>query len=699
MERLLRPRSVAIVGASPTPGALGASVLANLLRGGFAGDIHLVNPRRAEIGGRPCVASAAALPPGVDVAVLAIPGAAVLDAVRDCAQAGVGAAVVFSAGFAEEGEGGLARQAELARIVREAGMLIEGPNCLGLVNGVDGIALTFVDTEPRVFPPGARGVAMVSQSGAMAAVVGVTFAARDMPLAVSVSTGNEAVMGVEDVLEHILPDPNVAVVAMVVEKFRQPGRFLALARDARARGKHIVLLHPGRSAAARVSAQTHTGALAGDDASMRLLVRAAGVALVDRLELFTDLTELLLRCSAPVRRDVAVLTESGAFKALTLDLCEDLGLPLPPPGADTASALRAAMPPFIPPSNPMDLTAQALVDAELYRKAMAPLLADDAYGSLVLAIILAGEATSRHKLPAIIAALGTLRPAKPVLFATMDEGAIVPPELVSELRSLGVPVFPSPERAFAALAARVALAEPGPEPADVPRATPALPPGVLPEHRSKALAAAAGIVVPEGALAGTAAEAAGIAAGIGFPVVLKAQSAELSHKSDAGGVVLGLEDVDAVRAGWERMHADLARHAPGLRLDGVLVERMAPPGGTELIVGARRDPDWGAVVLVGLGGIWAEALGDTRLLPPGLDAAGVAEELMRLKGAALLRGLRGSPALDVAAAAEIVCRVARLMAERPEIDEMDLNPVLVYPAHTGLGATALDAVISVGRMP
>ena len=689
--RMVRPRSVAIVGASPTPGSLGASVLANLQRSGFTGAVHLVNPRRAEINGQPCVPSPAALPHGVDVAVLAIPGAGVLDALRECAAAGVGSAIIFSAGFAEEGPDGMARQEEVARIAREAGMAVEGPNCLGLVNGVDGVALTFVDTAIPRFP-GGRGVAVVSQSGAMAAVVNVGFTARGLPLAFSVSTGNEAVLGAEDFLRHVLEDEHVAVVAMVAEKFRQPRRFLDLARAARARGKHIVLLHPGRSAAARLSAQTHTGALAGDDAVMRLLVRNAGVTLVERLEQLLDVTELLLRCPAPANPALAVLTESGAFKALTLDLCEELGLPLPAPENATARALQEGMPPFIPPSNPMDLTAQALVDPDLYRRAMAPLLADPAYGSVLLGIILTNEATSRLKMPAILAALRALEPTKPVLFAALDEGAAVPPEYVDELRALGVPFFPSPERAFTALSLFAALPAPGPAHAEPATVRPALPPGVLPEHRSKAVVADAGVPVPRAELATDVEAAQDLAEQLGFPVVLKAQSAGLSHKSDAGGVVLNLRDRDAVRAGWDRMHADLARHAPGLVLDGVLVEAMAPPGGTELIVGARRDPDWGPVVLVGLGGIWAEALHDTRLLPPGLSRAEAESELLRLKGAALLRGFRGSPALDTKAAAEVVCRVAQLMAQRPEIAEMDLNPVVVYPD----GALALDAVISVG---
>jgi acyl-CoA synthetase (NDP forming) len=235
--RLLRPRSVAIVGASATPGALGASVLANLERLGFGGTVHLINPKRAQIGGRPCLKSVDELPPGVDAAVLAIPRAAVLETVQALARRGVGAAIIFSAGFAEGGADGLAEQREIARIAAESGMVIEGPNCLGFVNYADGIALTFVET-PAVALGERAGIGIVSQSGAMAAVLGVMLASRELGLSCSISTGNEAASGVEDYVEYLLEDARTRVIGMIVEQFRQPGRFLALAARARTRQAH-----------------------------------------------------------------------------------------------------------------------------------------------------------------------------------------------------------------------------------------------------------------------------------------------------------------------------------------------------------------------------------------------------------------------------------------------------------------------------
>ncbi|WP_443024475.1 acetate--CoA ligase family protein [Sphingomonas sp. Leaf357] len=690
LDRLLRPRSVAILGASDKPGALGNQVLANLERHGFAGDIFLINPKRDEIAGRACLRSVADLPEGVDTAVLAIPGGAVLDSVRALAARGVGAAVIFSAGFAEGGEEGLAAQREVARIADETGMIIEGPNCLGMTNYVHGIPLTFVETPP-IRLAGRPGIGIVSQSGAMAVVLGTTLMAKDLGISVSVSTGNEAASGVEDYVDYLLDDPDTRAIAMIVEQFRKPARFLALAARARAIGKPIVLLHPGRSSAARESAATHTGAMAGDYQVMRTKVERAGVILVDGLEELGDVIDIAIRCGPVPTGGTAVLTESGAFKALTLDLCETLNLALPAPSAETEAALRATMPDFIPVSNPMDLTAQALVDPDLYRRTMQPLLADPAFGSIVLGIIQTDEATARLKFEPIIAAVDALKPQKPVIFAGLDDGAPVPAAYLAGLRALGVPYFPSPDRAFRALA-RIAAANARDYTAaeDAPVAATLPHRGVIAEYRAKALLAPLGIPFPKGDFTATPAEAKAIAGRIGYPVVIKAQAQALSHKSDAGGVILNLADDAALTEGWARLHANVRAHAPDVALDGVLVEAMGARG-VELIIGARNDPDWGPVILAGFGGVQAEILQDVRLLAPDLTRDAIIVELRMLKSGALLDGWRGSPALDVGAVADIVIAIGRLLRGTPAIREIDLNPVVVYPE--GQGAVALDALI------
>lgn len=692
LHRLLRPRSVAIVGASDKVGALGASVLSNLTRNGFDGDIHLINPNRTDIGGRACLPSVDALPDGVDVAVLAIPRPAVLETVRMLAARKVGAAVIFSAGFAEGGEEGLAEQHEIGRIARASGMIVEGPNCLGMTNFIDRVPLTFVETDAS--PLGDRsGIGIVSQSGAMACVLCTTLASRDLGLSYSISTGNEAASGVEDYVEYLIDDPATQVIAMIVEQFRAPQRFLEAARRARSAGKIIVLLHPGKSSAARESAATHTGAMAGDHQVMRVKVGRAGVVMAETLEELGDIAEIALRCGPIPAAGVAVLGESGAFKALTLDLCEGLDLALPQISDDTAPALRAALPPFVGVSNPLDLTAQGLADPDLYYRTLAALFPDERFGSIIIGMIQTDPVTIGIKLPPILRAVETLRPTQPVIFAGLDEGAALSPDDIMRLRAADIPYFPSTERAFRALTRLNAHARRDFSERDhSPVAVEGLPEsgGVIPEYRAKNILARFGIAFPKGMFCETVDQAISAAEQIGFPVVLKAQSANLSHKSDAGGVVLNLRDANDVRDGWSRLHADVSAYDAALILDGVLVEGMGERG-VELIVGAKNDPDWGPVILAGFGGVTAEILQDVRLLTADLTNDAIEAELHQLKQAALLRGFRGAPALDVAAVVDIIATLGRIMLAEPAIREIDLNPVIVYPA--GQGAIALDALM------
>jgi acyl-CoA synthetase (NDP forming) len=694
MERLLRPRSVAIVGASASPGALGASVLANLERMRYPGQIYLINPKRDEIGGRPCLKSIDELPAGVDAAVLAIPRAGVLDAVRALGARQTGSAIIFSSGFAEGGEAGRQDQREIARIAAEHDMVIEGPNCLGLVNHVDGVALTFVET-PALPLDGKPCIAIVSQSGAMACVLAVMLQTHALPVSYSVSTGNEAASGVEDYVDYLLADSSTRTIGMIVEQFRQPARFLELARRARAVGKVIVLLHPGRSAAARASAATHTGALAGDYAVMRLKVEGEGVVLAESLEELGDILDMAHRCPTRPCGGAVVITESGAFKALTLDLAEQVDLALPAIDDRTAPTLRAVLPDFVPVSNPLDLTAQGLVDPDIYRRTLAAVSGDTRFGTIILGIIQTDATTSNLKFPPILRAIRELRPAKSIIFAGLDEGAQVPAHYVEELRDLGIPYFTSPDRAMRAAARliaaskNVATATPVPRPSSL-RATEDLPAGVIPEYRAKLYLARLGLRFPVGRMVQTLEQAEQAADAIGYPVALKAQSVDLSHKSDAGGVILDLSDRSSLIAGWQRLSDNLARNKPGLILEGVLVERMSPRG-VELIVGGRNDPEWGPVILAGFGGVQAEITKDVRLLLPGQDSASIIEELYRLKSGVLLKGYRGTPALDVTAIADMITGLGELLLAEPSIAEVDLNPVIAY--RLGEGAVALDALM------
>jgi acyl-CoA synthetase (NDP forming) len=696
VARLLRPRSVAVVGASDKPGALGASVLGNLDRNGFAGEVYPINPKRETIGGRACLPSVDALPEGVDVAVLAIPQAAVLDAIRGLAARKVGGAIIFSAGFAEGGEEGKAQQVEIGRIAAEHGMVIEGPNCLGLVNHVDGVPLTFVETVTSA-PAGRRAVGVVSQSGAIAAVLGATFQSRAMPISYSVSTGNEAASGVEDYVDWLVDDAATHVITMVVEQFRLPARFLAAAERARAAGKPIVLLHPGKSSAARESAATHTGAMAGDYQLMRRKVERAGVIFAETLEELGDISEILLRAPALAKDTLAVVGESGAFKALILDLAEELDIRLTPLDDDNAPALRAALPPFVPVSNPLDMTAQGLSQPEIYTHTLTALLDDERVGAIVAGIIQTDPVTCGIKVPAILAAVEGRTLEKPLLFAGLDEGAPIPAAHVAAMRERGIVCFPSTERAFRALARLGALARRDLTVAqNAPTPVPGLGAhaGVVAEYLAKDLLRPLGFSFPAGRFADSAEAAVAAAETVGYPVAMKAQAAALGHKSDAGGVLLNLADGAAVAQAWERIHANVGAYDASMVLDGVLIEKMGARG-VEMIVGGRNDPDWGPVVLAGFGGVTAEILQDVRLFTPDMSVEQIEAGLMELKSAPLLAGYRGSAALDVPALARLVAQVGAILAAEPTLAEIDLNPVILHPL--GQGAIALDALMLVER--
>jgi acetate---CoA ligase (ADP-forming) len=683
LDRLLRPRSVAIVGVSPEPGHMGGSVLANLQRCGFAGEIHLVSRSRPEINGLRCVQSIDDLPEGIDAAVLVVPQSAVLDAIAACGRRGVGAAVVFASGYAEVGEAGRAEQEKLAAAARSANVALLGPNCIGFSSFAVGAALSFEFNVERP-PAGARPViGIVAQSGALAAIMRMAFLAKGLGLSHVISTGNEADLTVEDFLDVLIADPGTQAVAMFVEQIRRPERFLALAQRARAAHKPLVLMHPGRSQRARVSASSHTGALAGDHAVMTALLRHAAVTVVETLEELVDTAELLARFTPPVNGP-GIITNSGAVKGFALDFCDRLGLDIPRLGSETLAALKVALPPFASLDNPVDVTAQVLRDLTIWTRTAEALLADPGIGSLCVPMVAGSPKLAMDKVHALLPTIQ--RGGKPAVIAALGDDFPIPPEFIAAFRDKGIPVLRSPERALRALAHATAYgkalrAAGGTAPTiDAP---PLPGRGSLAEHQGKAYLAALGIAVPEGALARDMNAAQEIAARIGYPVALKAQSAALAHKSDAGGVALGIADAAGLGTAWRRIAASV-----GMVLDGMLVEAMAPPG-VELIVGAKRDPGWGAVVLIGLGGIWTEAIDDVRLMPADLTRAQVIAEIGCLKGARLLHGLRGAPPVDVGAVADVVLSVGALMRARPEISEVDINPLVAYPH----GVLALDALI------
>jgi len=686
LARMLRPGAIAIAGASPDSATMGGVMLANCERFGFAGDIHLISPTRDEINGRPCVRSVDDLPDGVDALVLNVPRVAILPSIEASARRGVGGVVVFASGFAEAGEEGQREQAAIAAVCREAGMALLGPNCLGYVNYADNSALTFEPVHPR--PLGARrSVAVIAQSGATASGIRAAMQGRGIAVALSVATGNEAVVHASDLIEFVIAEGKADAVALYIEQVRDPARFLAAARKARAAGIPLVMVHPGRSKRGQEAAASHTGSMVGDYALMRSSVENEAVVLVDTMDELFDAVALLHRFPAPPPGDLAIITNSGAIRGMAFDFAEDVALPV----ADITPRTRERLSELLPGmeiDNPLDIGTSGFAKGGIFGLTTAAMLADPGVGAVLLPMTGGGPSQQRAKADAIVPE--AVRATKPVAVAITGDESELDPAFLAAMRDSETPLFRSPERAMRAFAAVGRYAEALHGMADrTPVATGLAgwsEGGVKPEYVGKAFLREIGVRVPEGDLAATLEEALDIADRVGFPVVLKAQAVALSHKSDVGGVILNLGDDGQLRAGWARLMDNLGPVA----LDGVLVEQMSAPG-VELVVGARHHPDWGPSVLVGLGGVLIEALDAAELLPADISPARAVDRIRALRGARLLGAFRGRPPRDIAAVADVVVRIGAAMRAGLGIEEIDINPLMVLAE--GEGAVALDALI------
>ncbi|HYH90113.1 MAG TPA: GNAT family N-acetyltransferase [Solirubrobacteraceae bacterium] len=685
---VLRPASVAVVGASRRPGTVGGEVVRNLLAAGFSGPLHLVNARGGEVCGRPAVRSIADVEGDVELAVIAVPAAAVIEAARECAAKGVRALVVLTAGFAEVGAAGRVRQDELLAVCRGAGMRMVGPNCLGVANlhHLTALNATFAPGKPT---PGT--VAFASQSGAFGIAAIDEAAARGIGLSSFVSMGDKADLSGNDFLEYWEQDPDSSVLLVYLESFGNPRRFGRIARRI-TRTKPVVAVKSGRTAAGRRAASSHTGALlAASDVTVDALFEHAGVLRAETVGEMFDVAGLLARQPLPRGNRVAVLTNAGGPGILCADACEAAGLRIEPLADDTRARLAEALPPEASTANPVDLIAAATADQ--YERSLRILLEDDAVDAVVTIFVRPLAARAAEVARGVAAAAdGADRPVLAVWLgadtpAAADTGAI--------------PAFTSPEEAVRALAHAVRHAEhraapPDPpfEPVGVDLATAATivaegiggDGGWLPPGDVERLLHCWGIPVVASRLVASPAAAGRAAAELGGPVALKAVAPGLVHKSDAGAVRLGLAGPTAVTRAAHEMTARL--EAVGTHVQGFHVQRMAPEG-TELIVGAVGDPAFGPLVACGAGGVAVELLGDVqvRLAPLGPRAAD--DVLRKLKTFPLLDGYRGRARADLGSLRDLVMRVGALAATHPAIAELDLNPVIA----TAEGALVVDARI------
>ncbi len=677
LQPFFDPATVAVLGASPRRGTIGGELFRNVLRGEFRGVCFPVNRTGDSVAGVRAYRSVAEIGSPVDLAVVSVPGPAVLDSAREALEAGVRALCVVSAGFAEVGAEGEARQEELLSLVRAHGARLLGPNCLGIAVAGPRLNATF---GPRALPSGNIGFS--SQSGALGLAVLERAAERRLGLSAFVSVGNKADISSNDLLEYWEDDPETDVVLLYLESFGNPRKFARVARRV-ARQKPIVAMKAGRTATGARAASSHTAALAGSEAAVDALFHQAGVLRVDTLEELLDVTGLLAAQPLPHGRNVAVLTNAGGLGILCADACESAGLTLPHLADATVEELRASLPAEASLANPVDMLGSAV--GETYEQALPPLLHDPGIDAVIVLFVPPVVAGAEEVSEAIARAVDRAAvPDKPVLASVIS--AVGMPE---GLRSSRASAFAFPEAAARALG-RVAdraewLRRPqGQTPAldgiDVAAARRIaqdagerwLTPG-----ETRELLAAYGIPLVAERQASTVDEAVAAAEAVGYPVVVKTAVAGL-HKTEHGGVALDLRDEAAVREAAERIGPPL------------LVQPLVR-GGVELLVGAVEDPVFGPLVAVGPGGTLAELIGDAGFrLAPLTDVD--ADELVRSgKAGRLLAGFRGAPAADLDAVADLVLRVGRLADDLQELAELDLNPVIAGPD----GCVAVDARVRV----
>lgn len=680
IARLLRPQSVAVFGASDDPGKYGGRIMHYLALHGYAGDIVPINSRRERVAGLPCYPSILDAPK-VDVAVIATPAASVPQTIAECARAGVGACVVVTAGFSELGPAGAALQHEMLQHARATGMRIVGPNCMGLMNLHNGMALT----AARVFDgPLHRGpIGLVSQSGAV--MLSVFNRAQDLGIGFSqiVSVGNQADLETCDFLEYMIQDEQTEAICLHIEGLRDGARFRQLLLDARRAGKPVVVLKTGRTARGGQVAQSHTGSLAGAYPVFAAACAQAGAVLVEDPDVMVLAAQMLNRFGPCHGRRIAMLSPSGGFNAIVVDRLADRGLEM----ATFSDSTRQSLSRVLPQShtaNPLDLGVVQNAPALEATAEVTRLAAADPHVDLTF-VPLTTSPDYERTVQAIVEPL--LASGKPALVA-------VTPGSVADgvrgiLRDSGIPYCDRIDDAARALDSYLNY------PAEPLAITPAarqpdleLPaPGYVDEPRTKALLAAAGVRVTRERIVSSEAEALAAAREIGFPVVLKGVSDRVVHKSDAGLVRLALRDDAALVAAWRDVRERLGVLDPSARQ--CVVAEMAA-GELELIVGVKHDPAFGPAVLVGAGGVLVDLLQDVAVGLAPLSEQSARRMLAQLKVAPLLSGYRGRPALDTEAIVETLVRIGSLaQACGGRLRELDINPLLVRAK--GQGVIALDA--------
>jgi acetate---CoA ligase (ADP-forming) len=703
LARTFAPRSIAVVGVSTNPSGFGSTTYTNIVvKGGFAGKVYMVNSRYERIGDSPCYPSISALPEAPDCVFVAVPRQAAEAVLTDCAKSGVGGAVIFSSGFAETGVAEwVAQQHRILSLGREANMRIVGPNCVGFMNYGLGLIGTFA-TASFEGAPRSNAIGLVSQSGAIGAAL-VQAMEHGVSFSHLLTCGNASDVDVADQVAYLAEDPLSKAIACVFEGMADPARFLEAAELCHRAGKPLVVHKLGTSERGAQAAVSHTGSVAGSQAAYRAAFERAGIVMVDDIETLIETCVFFAKAPPPTARGVAVAGLSGGACILVADKAEQHGVELPHPAPPTMEVLERLVPEYGSPGNPCDLTAQILSTQECLRECFDAMLADPQYGALVVPHTFAyASATARIDMMAQAAA----RYGKIACAVWMTQHLEGPGAEETE-HNEHVAVFRSISHCMAAIAqwhrrADWLLAHEHTAPrltttsaSDAARALlDKVTNAALTEREGKEVLAIYGIPVVREALVHTADEAVAAARACAAPVVLKVESPDIAHKTEAGIIRLNLRTEEEVRAGFDTVIANARKVSPPPRLNGVLVQPMVPQG-AEIMIGARVDPQFGPMIVVGLGGVFVELLKDTavRLAPVGVDEALVM--LLSLKGRRVLEGFRGAVPVDQNRLAEVIVRISEFIADHHDrVDELDINPLICAGEHI----VAVDALV-VKRSP
>jgi len=696
LDSLFRPKSIAVIGASRDPAKLGHGILKNVIDSGYQGDIYPVNPKAEEILGRPCYSSVLDIPGEVEQVVIVIPAPLVAQVLEECGQKGVEAAVVISAGFRETGGKGRRMERELVEIARSHNMRLLGPNCLGVINTFTPLNASFAAAMPS------QGtIAFMSQSGALCTAVLDVALAEEVGFSSFVSLGNKADLNEIDFIQAWMDDPETRVIMAYLEGIAEGSRFLEVARRA-TKKRPIIAIKSGTTDAGARAVSSHTGTLAGSEQAYEAAFKQAGIIRAHSVEELFDFSIAFARQPLLQKNSIAIVTNAGGPGIMCTDACEHMGLHLASFELKTCVRLRQGLPSAASFLNPIDVLGDA--QADRYELAIRAALKDPNVSGLIV-LVTPQNVTPIEEIARVIGELAAQEEKKPILACFMGRATTGPG--VKILNDYHVPNYPTPERAARTMRAMLdqrmwqEQPERSPKVFQVDKArVEELFANVRAEERltigdaeARAIMEAYGIPVPQSQLAQTPDEAVEIARQIGYPVAMKIASPDILHKTDIGGVRLNIQNDEEVRDSFDLLIYRAMRYMAEAEIWGCLVQEMVT-GGREVILGMNRDPQFGPLLMFGLGGIYVEVLRDVAFRLAPLSQEDAQEMVQEIRGYPLLRGVRGQRAADIKGIVDALLRISQLVTDFPEVVELDINPLLVRDEGQGVVGVDMRLVLS-----